>query len=115
MPSGCGSAAAMSATICESSSCCRERSVKDQPSTAPLVSLASMWAAPTVLKTRADPEANVAPAVPVEADKDLADLVAAAAQFLAEGAVGLAAAQEVARAVRAHLAAEGAGVSCVSR
>ena len=95
-------------------SCCRERSVKDQPSTAPLVSLASMWAGPTVLKAQADLEANVAPAVPVEADKDLADLAEAAAQFLAEGAVGLAAAQEVARAV-AHSAVEAAGVSCASR
>jgi len=74
-----------------------------------------MWAGPTVLKARADLEGNMAPAVPVEADKDLADPVEAVAQFLAEGAVGLAAAQEVARAVRAHLAAEGAGGSCVSR
>ena len=77
-----------------------------------------MWAGPTVLKAQADLEANVAPAVPVEADKDLADLAEAAAQFLAEGAVGLAvglaAAQEVARAV-AHSAVEAAGVSCASR
>jgi hypothetical protein len=70
-----------------------------------------MWAGPTALKAQADLEASVAPAVPVEADKDLADPVEAAEEFLAEGAVGLAAA----RAVRAHLAAEGAGVSCASR
>ena len=74
-----------------------------------------MWAGPTPLKAQADLEANVAPAVPVEADKDLADPVEAAEEFLAEGAVGLAAAQEAGLAVGAHLAAEGAGVSCVSR
>jgi len=94
---------------------CKERLVKDRRSTPLLGSLASMWAGPTVLEARADPEANVAPAVTVEADKDLADLVEAVAQFLAEGAVGRAADQEVALVVGAHLAAEGADVSCVSR
>jgi hypothetical protein len=73
-----------------------------------------MWAGPTAPKAQADLEANVAPAVPVEADKDLADPVEAA-QFLVEGAVGLAAAQEAGLAVGAHLAAGAAGVSCASK
>jgi hypothetical protein len=94
---------------------CKERSVKDRRSTPLLGSLASMWAGPTALKAPADLEANVAPEVPVEADKDLADPVEAAEEFLAEGAVGLAAVQEVAQAVRAHLAAEGADVFFASR
>ena len=74
-----------------------------------------MWAGPTVLKARADLEANVVLAVPVEADKDLADPVVEAEQSLAEEVVGLAAAQEAVRAVVAHSAAEGAAVFFASR
>ena len=94
--------------------CCRELSVKDQVSPVPLGLRASMSAGPTVLKAQAELEASVVPAV-VEADKDSADPAVVAAQSLAEEEVALAAVQEAARAVEAHLAAEAAAVFFASK
>jgi hypothetical protein len=73
-----------------------------------------MSAPPTVLKAQAELEANVVPAA-VEADKDSADPAVVAEQSLAEEEVALAAAQEAARAVEAHLAAEAAVVFFASK
>jgi len=69
-----------------------------------------MWAGPTVLKARADLEANVVPAA-VKADRDSADPVEAVEQSLAEGVAGLA----TARVVGANSAAEAAGVFFASK
>jgi hypothetical protein len=88
--------------------------VKDLPSAVPLGLRASMWAGPTALMAQAELEANVVPAA-VEGDKDLADPVEAAEQSLEEGVAGLAAVQEAARAVEAHLAAEAADVFFASK
>jgi hypothetical protein len=80
---------------------CKERSVKDRRSTVPLDSLVSMWAAPKVLRARADLEGNVVPAVSVEADKDLAARAEAAERSLVAAVVDPAAGQEVARVAEA--------------
>jgi hypothetical protein len=80
---------------------CKERSVKDRRSMVLLDSLASMWAAPKVLRARADLEGNMVPAASVEADKDLAARAEAAERSLVAAVVDPAAGQEVARVAEA--------------
>jgi len=96
---------------------CRELSVRDRLSAAPLDSLASTWVGPKALEALVCPEFSedlerkAVPAVLVAADNALADPVVAGELSL----VAVVVVRAAARVVEAHSAAGGADVFCASR